>query len=73
MAKRVGITHDEEERKEHWEREYPNLYGWKRVAKGLTYEEAQEIEEEYIKKGFKGGLGGKKKYGVKYCVYIFYY
>ena len=71
MKKRVGISHDPEERKKYWEREYPSLWNWEIVSSGLTYEEAQKKEEEYIAKGYEGGLGGKKVYGDSYSVYTF--
>ncbi len=74
MVKRVGITHDVEERKAYWKLKYPYMTDWKIRYSGLTYEKAQEIEKYYIdKKRYKGGLGGEKKYGEKYSVYIFSY
>ena len=72
MKKRVGITHDPEERKKYWKREYPSLWNWEIVSSGLTYEEAQRIEKDYIdNKGYEGGLGGERKSGRIYSVYTF--
>ena len=71
MRKRVGISHDPEERRKHWERKYPSLRDWTIIARHLTYEQAQKKEEEYIAKGYEGGLGGEKKSGRVYSVYTF--
>ena len=73
MVKRVGITTDPEERRQHWENEHPSLRQWKIVFKGLTYEQAQEEENLYINKGYQGHPGGEKKPGSIYSVYTFEY
>ena len=71
MAMRVGITHDVKSRKKAWKRKYPNLHSWKVVRSGLTYKKAQEVENEYIEKGYKGAPGGDRKFGKVYSVYTF--
>ena len=73
MRKRVGISHDPEERKKYWKRKFSSLRSWRIVKSGLTYKEAQSIETKYIEKDYKGHLGGGKKYGKIYSVYIFSY
>ena len=73
MRKRVGITHDVKSRKEVWKRKYPNLHSWEVVRSGLTYEEAQKVENEYIEKGYEGASGGDRKFGSVYIVYTFSY
>ena len=72
MARRVGMTTDVEERKKHWKSKYPNLT-WRVVDSGLTYEQAQRMENNYISRGYKGSPGGEKKSGYKYSVYTFSY
>ena len=42
MVKRVGITTDPEERRQHWENEHPSIRQWKIVFKGLTYEQRRK-------------------------------
>ena len=69
--KRVGITTDIDERKAYWSREYPNLRNWQIVEIGLTYDQAQKIENDYIKRGYKGHAGGERKAGSQYKVYTF--
>ena len=71
--RRVGISHDLEERKKYWKKKFPSLKNWRIVKSGLTYKEVQSIETKYIEKGYKGHLGGKKKYGKIYSVYTFSY
>ena len=71
MAKRVGITTNIKERKAHWKREHSNLRNFKEKKKNLTQKQAQETENKYIKKGYKGHPGGKKKPGKVYSVYTF--
>ena len=71
MGKRVGITHDPNGRRQRWEVKYPNLKEWEIIDRGLTYEEAQDIENKYIKMGYDGSPGGEKKQGKVYSVYTF--
>ena len=71
MRKRVGITHDVKQRKEQWKSKYPDLRSWEIIKSNLTYEQAQEIENDYIAQGYEGAPGGEKKYGAVYSVYIF--
>ena len=73
MGKRVGITTDTNERQKYWQSQYPNLSNFRIVKSGLTYEQAQAEENEYIKKGYEGSAGGEKKYGSVYSVYTFDY
>ncbi len=73
MAKRVGITHVPEERKEQWRRKYPSLHNWKIRESGLSYEQAQQKENEWIARGYEGSPGGEKEPGYIYSVYTFEY
>ena len=70
--KRVGITSDIQERKRYWQSQYRGLT-LEIVAEGLTYEEAQEKENEYLAKGYEGSPGGERVPGRVYSVYVFYY
>ena len=72
MGKQVGITHDPEQRKKQWKVKYPKLKNWDIVASGLTHQEAQAMEDDYVdKKGYEGSHGGEKKQGKVYSVYTF--
>ena len=69
MRKRVGITHDPEERRGYWENEHP-IQNWKIVKENLTYEEAQKLENHYIiEKGYEGSQEAKRNM-VKYILSI---
>ncbi len=73
-GKRVGMTTDLAERKTFWQKKYGiRFYGWDVVESGLTYEQAQSLENEYRKHGFEGDAGGPKVPGPVWSVYIFYY
>ena len=72
-GQRVGISQNIPQRKAHWQSVYPGLYNWTLIQCGLTYREAQDIENQYLKKGFDGHPGGQKKPGKGYCVYRFKY
>ena len=41
------------------------------VKCGLTYRQAQDIENKYLKDCFDGSAGGRKLPGKNYCVYTF--
>ena len=71
--KRVGMTHDLVERKQHWKNEHPSLYNWKVRASRLTYNQALEKEKYYESLGYKGHPGGERKHGPVYSVYTFEY
>ena len=73
MGKRVGITSDPVEREKYWRSQYPSLHSWRIRDRGLTYEQAQREENKYIKMGYEGSPGGKKKPGNIYYVYTFEY
>ena len=73
MGKRVGITTNTKERKEHWEGRYSTLKNWRIVESGLTYKQAQKKENEYIARGYTGHPGGEEKPGNGYSVYAFDY
>ncbi len=74
MACRIGITTDPDRRKEEWEREYPDLYGWEILKTCSTKSEAQEWENHYVDiyrcEGSPGGAGDED--GI-WDVYIFNY
>ena len=72
MKKRVGITTDTEERKQYWESQY-NIRYWKIVKGGLSYEQAQNLENMFIAQGYEGSAGGAKQDGNVYSVYVFGY
>ena len=73
MNKRVGMTTDPDERKSYWKKEHPTLENWEIVASKLTYDEAQEKENEYRRRGYEGSPGGPRVQGKVYSVYTFKY
>ena len=72
-GQRVGISQNIPQRKNHWLSVYPGLYNWTLIKCGLTYRQAQDLENQYLRKGFDGHPGGLKKPGNDYCVYKFQY
>ena len=72
-GQRVGISQNIPERKRQWRAKCPELYNWKLVKCDLTYDEAQDIEKQYLKKCYEGHAGGRPKKSKNYCVYTFQY
>ena len=72
-GQRVGISQNIPQRQKHWRSVYPRLYNWTLIKCGLTYRQAQDIENQYLRKGFDGHPGGQPKEGKGYCVYTFQY
>ena len=74
MRNRVGITTNPYQRQLFWQRVYPHVnITVSIVASGLTYEEAQEIENMYVANGYIGNPGGERVDGPVYYVYTFAY
>ena len=73
MGKRVGMTQDIQQRQADWRREYPSLHNWIVRATHLTYEQAQKMEEDYIRQGYEGSPGGPYAPGNVWSVYTFEY
>ena len=70
----IGITTKPEIRKQEWQRIRPSLGNWKILISGLTYAEAQALENYYIRnKGYTGSPGGPIESGAVYSVYTFSY
>ena len=70
-GRRVGITQNVPQRQAHWRAVYPSLRDWQIIGSGLTYRQAQDIENQYLRKGFDGHPGGLKRPGSDYAVYTF--
>ena len=70
-GKRVGISQNIELRERHWRSIYPNLTDWTVVKSFLSYDQAQDIENSFLKKGFDGSPGGPRMGGYNYSVYTF--
>lgn len=74
MAKRVGMTTEPQERKQYWRNKYKSSFkNWQVVRRGLTYERAQQIEEDYKGLGYVRGAGGQYVSGYVWSVYTFEY
>ena len=74
MRKRVGITTDIQRRQQFWQGMYPHITVVFNIeARGLTYEQAQKMEDEYIARGYTGSPGGNRIDGPYYFVYTFSY
>ena len=73
MKHRVGITSELEKREDYWQGQYPSLKNWEIQAVGLTYEQAQAMENNFIKRGYEGSPGGQPVPGYVYMVYTFKY
>lgn len=74
MGCRVGITTNPEDRKQDWERKYPNLKGWEILA-SYSYRplaEARE-EDEAGRRGCDTHQGGREpdREGAQWFVYHF--
>ena len=50
MACRIGITTNEAERRQDWEREYPTLRNWRIVGSHGSKSEAQQQENQLAAK-----------------------
>ena len=72
MACRVGITTHLARRQSEYERDYPNLYNWTILGRGLTREQAQEITNREKAKGYEVS-GGGRDVGDFWSVYRFSY
>ena len=46
MPCRVGITADPKRRHKEWKKKIPSLRKWEILAKGLTKDRAQKLEEQ---------------------------
>ena len=70
----VGITsRDPYIRKREWESLGRVLFNFQIIHSGLTYEEAQKIEDSFRSEGFLAEPGGPKISGKVYSVYTFEY
>ena len=73
MTHKVGITANMGEREDYWRNQYPSLRNWEIQAAGLTYEQAQSMEQDFINNGHEGSPGGRRVSGPVYIVYTFQY
>lgn len=72
MGCRVGMTTDLKERKEYWEGQYPSLSNWQVHAKGLSYNDAQDLENKLAAEGnCDSQAGGGFVSGNVWAVYSF--
>ena len=71
---RVGMTTDLAEREQYWRSVYPHLYNWRVEAYGLTYEQAQALENQIAaQRGCQSAPGGAHVPGYVWSVYSFQY
>ena len=74
MGCRIGMTTNEQERYQYWRGRHPRLYNWQVLARGLTYESAQQMENRIAAQtGCTAEPGGRKIAGAAYLVYRFDY
>ena len=74
MACRVGITTDLEERKAYWQRQHPNLYGWRIEGTYYTKSQAQAAENQIAaQRGCVAHPGGAGLEYATWYVYSFQY
>ena len=74
MKKYVGITsRNPYERKQEWERKGRNVLNFVIIQTGLTYKQAQDLEDWYKKEGYQAHQGGKIEHGAVYSVYTYDY
>ena len=73
IGKRAGITSNPDRRQKEWLKRYPTMYNWTLIKCGLTYDQAQKIEDNFRAKGYDAKAGGMRKSGKNYCAYTFYY
>ena len=72
--KYVGMTsRDPYLRKQEWENQGRIISGFAVVQKGLTYDEALEVENRYRINGYMAEPGGLRVPGAVYSVYVFEY
>ena len=72
MPCRVGITTDPKRRHKEWKKKIPSLRKWEILAKGLTKDRAQTLEEqEARKRGCESSKGGRGVPGALWYVYHF--
>ena len=72
MAWKVGITTDPEKRKQYWQSLHPHLEGWRIIASGLSYSDAQREEIECARRcGCESHSGGPDITGNIWSVYRF--
>ena len=61
MACRIGITTNEAERKQHWEREHPTLRDWRIVghhnSKLAAQQQETQLAAQYRCVSWQGGAG----------------
>ena len=70
-GQRVGITTRPDQRKAQWRSIYPGLRDWQIIQTALSYDQAQALENEFVKQGFDGSPGGPRMGGYNYSVYTF--
>lgn len=67
---RIGLTHDEAERKKQWTDKGHSTNCWTSwIADSLS--DAQDIETHFINLGMKGGTGGDLSPHKSVAVYVF--
>ncbi len=72
--KYVGMTSQNPYlRKQEWENQGRVISDFVIIQTGLTYDEAQELENSYKIKGYQAEPGGPRVPGVVYSVYVFEY
>ena len=70
MACRIGMSSNPKERIDHWRRQCSGRFNSQILASGLTYEEAQAMEEREARRyGCMQAPGGERKPGRVYSVY----
>ena len=72
--KYVGMTsRDPIVRKREWESQGRVISGFTVIQRGLTYEQAQEMETRLRNQGYTAEPGGPRVAGPVYSVYVFEY
>ena len=70
MACRIGMSSNPQERIDHWQRQCRGNFSSQILASGLTYEEAQAMEEREARRyGCTQAPGGERVPGRVYSVY----
>ena len=68
----VGITsRDPYERRQEWADKGYDVSKFKVIYSNLTYDIAQDIENQYKQRGYKASAGGPRVGGHVYSVYTF--
>ena len=74
MKKYVGITsRNPYEIKQEWEKKGRNVLNFVLIQTGLTYKQAQDLEDRYKKEGYQAHQGEEIEHGAVYSVFTYDY